>query len=341
MTPALRVIAPGLHTTIQDFGRPGYQRFGVPVSGALDPVAFVLANRLVGNADGTAGLEALYQGPTLAVETAAVRIAAANAAIEIQGDDTQLVPPFQSVTLPEGAQFRMRMDGATASALLAVEGGLALQPVLGSLSTYARAGLGGLEGRALREGDLLPLAKPAPSSQPDAHIPDAVLPRPTVIRILPGPQADLFDADAYRGFLANTYRISPSSDRMGMRLEGAAIRHAGAADIVSDGIAHGAVQVPGSGLPIILLADRQTTGGYPKIAVVISADLPGLGRLAPGAEIRFEEVTPEQAAAARVEARAAFEAMVNAIAPVGPRTPSEFDLLSENLVSGVVSADGC
>ena len=288
-----------------------------------------------------AGLEALYQGPILEVQAAAVRIAAANASIEIQGDNAGLIPPFQSVTLGEGAQFRVRMDGSSASALLAIEGGLALQPVLGSLSTYARAGLGGLEGRALREGDMLPLAKPAPATGPDTHIPNVDLPRPATIRTLPGPQADYFDAGAYSGFLANTYRVSQSSDRMGMRLEGAALNHAGASDIVSDGIAHGAVQVPGSGLPIILLADRQTTGGYPKIAVVISADLPGLGRLAPGAEIRFEEVTPEAADAARVAAAADFDKLVGAIAPVGPRPPSEFELLSENLVSGVVSADGC
>lgn len=341
MTPALRVDAPGLHTTVQDVGRKGFQHAGVPVSGALDPVALALTNRLVGNADQVAGLEILYQGPTFTIEADGVRMAAAGAKIDLLGEDKHSIPPFCSVSLGRGTQIRICVLPGTATATVAVEGGFALEPVLGSLSTYVRAGLGGYDGRALREGDCLPLVKSAPKQRGELHLRGAALPAPETIRVLPGPQVDYFDDATFASFLSATYQVSQASDRMGMRLEGHVLAHAKAPEIVSDGIAHGAVQVPGSGLPIILLADRQTTGGYPKIAVVISADLPALGRLAPGAKIRFESVTQEEALQARRSAQDDFKRMVRAIAPVGARLPSGSDLLTQNLVSGVVSAEEC
>ncbi len=341
MTSALRVDSPGLHTTIQDVGRKGFQHAGVPVSGALDPVALALTNRLVGNADDMAGLEVLYQGPTFSVEADGVRMAAAGAKIDLLGDDTSSIPPLCSVSVRRGTQVRISVLPGTATAMIAIEGGFAIEPVLGSLSTYIRAGLGGFDGRALREGDCLPLAKRVPQSRSELHLEGLALPKPEVIRILPGPQLDYFDEATFASFLSSTYQVSQASDRMGMRLEGHKLVHARAPEIVSDGIAHGAIQVPGSGLPIILLADRQTTGGYPKIAVVISADLPALGRLAPGAKIRFESVTQEEASRARRDAQNDFKRMVRAIGPIGARLPSESDLLTQNLVSGVVSAEEC
>lgn len=341
MTPALRVDAPGLHTTVQDVGRKGFQHAGVPVSGALDPVALALTNRLVGNVDEAAGLEVLYQGPTFTVEADGVRMAAAGAKIDVLDDDKRSIPPLHSVSVRRGTRIRISVLPGTATATVAVEGGFALEPVLGSLSTYVRAGLGGLEGRALREGDCLPLAKGVPEPRSELHLQGHALPTPETIRVLPGPQVDYFDEATFASFLSSTYQVSQASDRMGMRLEGQVLAHAKAPEIVSDGIAHGAVQVPGSGLPIILLADRQTTGGYPKIAVVIFADLPALGRMAPGAKIGFESVTQEEALQARRNAHNDFKRMVRAIAPVGARLPSERDLLTQNLVSGVVSAEEC
>lgn len=341
MTPALRVDSPGLHTTVQDVGRRGFQHAGVPVSGALDPVALALTNLLVGNADDMAGLEVLYQGPTFTIDADGVRIAAVGAKIDILGDDKHSIPPFCSVSVRRGTQVRISVLPGTATAMIAVEGGFAIKPVLGSLSTYVRAGLGGFDGRALREGDCLPLAKSAPQSRGELHVQRPALPTPEVIRVLPGPQVDYFDEATFASFLSSTYVVSQASDRMGMRLEGHKLVHAKAPEIVSDGIAHGAIQVPGSGLPIILLADRQTTGGYPKIAVVISADLPALGRLAPGAKVRFESVTGEEALQARRKAQDELKRMIREIGPVGARLPSESDLLTQNLVSGVVSAEEC
>lgn len=341
MTPALRVDVPGLHTTVQDVGRKGFQHAGVPVSGALDPVALALTNRLVGNADAVAGLEILYQGPTFTVEADGVRIAAAGAKIDFLGDDEHSIQPLCSASVRRGTQIRISVLPGTATATVAVEGGFALEPVLGSLSTYVRAGLGGFEGRALCEGDCLPLAKSTPEPRGELHLQGPALPIPETIRVLPGPQVDFFEEATFASFLSSTYLVSQASDRMGMRLEGHVLAHVKAPEIVSDGIAHGAVQVPGSGLPIILLADRQTTGGYPKIAVVISADLPALGRLAPGAKIRFESVTQEEALQARRSAQDDFKRIVRAIAPVGARLPSGSDLLTQNLVSGVVSAEEC
>lgn len=341
MTPALRVDAPGLHTTVQDVGRKGFQHAGVPVSGALDLVALALTNRLVGNADEVAGLEVLYHGPTFTIQADGVRMAAAGARIDLLGDDRRSIQPLCSVSVRRGTQIRISVLPGTATATVAVEGGFALEPVLGSLSTYVRAGLGGLDGRALCEGDCLPLAKSAPEPRGEQHLRGLALPVPETIRVLPGPQVDYFDEATFASFLSSTYQVSQASDRMGMRLEGHVLAHAKAPEIVSDGIAHGAIQVPGSGLPIVLLADRQTTGGYPKIAVVISADLPALGRLAPGAKIRFESVTQEEALQARRSAQDDFKRMARAITPVGARLPSGSDLLTQNLVSGVVSAEEC
>jgi biotin-dependent carboxylase-like uncharacterized protein len=338
MSGHLRVAAPGLATTVQDLGRRGYQRLGIPVSGALDPAALALANLAVGNAAGTAALECLYQGPTLLVAADEVRVAVAGPGgaldVEINGE-RQRVPSGQSVTLPHGATLRVVLLPPAISAVLAIAGGIAVPAVMGSRSTYARAKLGGFEGRALQAGDLLPLASVA-SAGPDQCI-DAKLLYPGTVRVMLGPQDDYFSAVAVAAFLSTPYTITAASDRMGHRLNGAKLGGSKGFNITSDSIAPGSIQVPGDGQPIILLADRQTTGGYPKIATVISVDIPALGRVGPGTVLRFSRVTVAEAEAC-ARAAAAEQASWRLI-PIGRGGIDEARLHDANLISGVVSGE--
>jgi biotin-dependent carboxylase-like uncharacterized protein len=343
MKPALRVIAPGLMTTLQDLGRRGHQSLGIPVSGALDPVALQAANLIVGNPAGMGALEIAYQGPTLQVQADSVRLAFAGAAAAIEavgeGAQTARVAMLQSVRLERGQTVRIGALTGSAVLYLAVEGGFDAAPMLGSQSTYMRAGLGGFEGRALRAGDLLPLRQASVEAREELMLPALDLAPPTSFRVVPGPQDDYFTQEGKRTLLESAYTVTPASDRMGMRLAGPPIAHARGYNIVSDGIAPGSIQVPGNGLPIVLLADRQTTGGYPKIATVIAADLPALGRLTPGAGVRFEAVGIETAEAAHRALRAELEGLRQRLVPA--RTSAGVDpgkLLGANLVSGMVDA---
>ena len=347
MTAELRVLAPGLMTTLQDLGRPGWQHLGVPVSGALDHVSLRAANLLVGNAVGVGALEIVYQGPTLCVEADSVRIAVTGgrAPIDILAADNgdgggRRLAPYESVRLQRGEVLKIGALAGSAIAYLAVEGGFDIAPVLGSQSTLIRAAIGGLEGRALRAGDALPLKQAAAAEREEVMLPPLDLTPPRRVRVVLGPQDDYFTPAGLRALLQSTYAVSQASDRMGMRLEGPRLEHSAKGyNIVSDGTAHGSIQVPGNGLPIILLADRQTTGGYPKIAAVISADIPALGRLTPGARIAFEAVDIETAEAAARQLAADIAAMAAGLAPA--RREPLIDvrrLMGENLVSGVVSA---
>jgi biotin-dependent carboxylase-like uncharacterized protein len=350
MKPAFRVVAPGLMTTLQDLGRHGYQHLGIPVSGALDAVALRAANAIVGNPPGMGALEIPYQGPTLAVEADSARVAytGGTAAIEVLDDAAAAggtrLPPLQSVRLRKGQVLRIgALTAGSVVGYLAVEGGFDAAPVLGSQSTYARAGLGGFDGRALRAGDRLPLRRSEAQEREERRLPSLDLAAPARVRVVLGPQDDCFTDRGKRTLLEAAFTVSSASDRMGMRLDGPALEHAGSYNIVSDGIAPGSIQVPGNGLPIVLLADRQTTGGYPKIATVIAADLPALGRLAPGARIAFEAVSIETAEAAHRRLAALLAALPGQVVAV--RAASVIDdaaLLATNLVSGVVSAhDPC
>jgi biotin-dependent carboxylase-like uncharacterized protein len=347
MTAALRVLVPGLMTTLQDLGRPGFQHLGVPVSGALDHVSLRAANLLVGNAAGVGALEIAYQGPTLRVEADSVRIAVAGgrAPIDIlpadsDGSAGRRLAAYESARLLRGEGLRIGALADSAVAYLAVEGGFDIAPVLGSQSTLIRAAIGGLEGRALRAGDVLPLKQRAADEREEVTLPPIDLSLRGRVRVVLGPQDDHFTPAGLRTLLESTYTVSQASDRMGMRLEGPPLEHSSKGyNIVSDGTAHGAIQVPGNGLPIILLADRQTTGGYPKIAAVISATIPALGRLTPGAKITFEAVDIEAAEIAARQLAADIAAMAARITPV--RRDAAIDatrLMGENLVSGVVNA---
>jgi biotin-dependent carboxylase-like uncharacterized protein len=229
-----------------------------------------------------------------------------------------------------------------AVAYIAVEGGFDIAPVLGSQSTLIRAAIGGFEGRALRAGDVLPLKQGAAVERDEVMLPPIDPSLRGRIRIVLGPQEGHFTHAGLRTLLESTYTVSRASDRMGMRLDGPPLEHSSKGyNIVSDGTAHGSIQVPGNGLPIILLADRQTTGGYPKIATVISADTPTLGRLTPGARIAFEAVDISAAESAARQLAADIDAIAARIAPVrGDAAIDAAKLMGANLVSGVVSARG-
>ncbi len=294
----LEVIAPGLHTTVQDPGRIGFQDIGLPASGPLDRVSFRLANALVGNPGNTPALEILLQGPTLKVAAESVRVALAGTAaeIEVRSGTPRRISAGESVTLVRDDVFRVGVLNDSVCAYLAIEGGPEVAPVLGSASTYPRGGIGGLNGRRFQRGDVLPLKLGQAAARTErrlANASDLGLDQP--IRVILGPQADYFTDEALRTFLSSEYTVSPQSDRMGFRLEGPALAHAKGYNIVSDGTVTGSVQVPGSGKPIVLMVDNQTTGGYPKIATVISADVPVIGRRKPGRAIRFAAVEVKMA----------------------------------------------
>lgn len=346
MSPALRVLSPGLLTTVQDLGRTGYQHLGIPVSGALDPVSLRAANVLVGNSPNTAALEVAYVGPTFAIDADTVRMAfvGAKAAIEILPDETAsagtLIETMESIYLKRGNLVRIGALVDATTLYVAVEGGFDIAPVLGSASTYLRGGLGGWKGRALVAGDRLPLSQNTAAEHDEVRFDALDLSLPERIRVIAGPQSDYFSDAALERFFSGEYTVGAGSDRMGMRLEGPTIDHARGFNITSDAIAPGSIQIPGDGKPIVLLADRQTTGGYPKIATVISADLPAFGRLRLGSRINFEPVTIEAAVAARRQLFAELESLSEKVVPLtfSPAI-SASRLFDANLISGFVDAD--
>ncbi|HKK35901.1 MAG TPA: biotin-dependent carboxyltransferase family protein [Paracoccaceae bacterium] len=340
MTAVLAIREPGPATTVQDAGRPGLQRFGVPPSGALDRESLALANALVGNPPDVAALEARYAGPDLTVEGGPALIALAGPAaglrVTLPGETPREVPPAASVRVPAGTRVTVRPGREGCTWYLAVGGGFALAPALGALATYARAGLGGFEGRPLRAGDRVPLRGDAGAPE-RAVTPPPPPASPHPIRVVLGPQQDAFTDAALALFLATEWQVGQAADRMGVRLEGPELTHVRGHDIVSDGIFTGSIQVPGTRRPILLLADRQTTGGYPKIATAISADLPRLGQARVGDRIRFEAVTAAEAVQAARRAARSLEARLAAVAAARSGPPDAARLLSENLISGVVS----
>lgn len=339
MAEQLLVQEPGLHTTVQDLGRYGYQDQGVPVAGALDPVGLRLANALVGNRGDMAGLEISYRGPRLLVEACCARVAVCGD-VNLSLTDAAGTRPLaanRSWRLKAGDVLSIGAVRGAATAYLAVAGGFALAPVLGSLSTYVRAGLGPLGGRALAAGMVLPLVGGGGEEG------DRGLARPFAydegpIRVVPGPQDDAFTPAALAGLQANPYQVGAQADRMGLRLDGPALAHRGGADIVSDGLVSGCIQVPGNGAPIILLADHQTAGGYAKIATVISADLPRLGRVMPGTMLRFLVVSVAEAEQARRALEARIARAVATMVSLSDRGIDVAALYVAELISGVVDA---
>ena len=298
---ALEVLEGGMLTTVQDLGRYGYQRYGVPVAGAMDPFALQVANALVGNSLDEAGLEITILGPTLrATESCLIAVTGADMSFRV---NERPLPLWMAIFVRRGwiIEFGSRKTGCRA--YLAVAGGIDVPPIMGSKSTYLRGGFGGFQGRALRGGDLIPAGQTA------FHLPSLAgkeLPPGRIrgysdtpeVHVVLGPQDDYFTEEGITTFLSSEYEVTPTSDRMGYRLQGPEIARKGRADIISDGIVLGAVQVPADRRPIVLMADRQTTGGYPKIATVISADVSLLAQCMPGAStVTFKAITVEEAQA--------------------------------------------
>jgi len=300
VTRALVVVRPGLLTTVQDLGRWGHQAAGVPVAGAMDTYSLRLANSLVGNLDGAASLEVTLLGPSLRAEAPLV-VAVAGAVFDLTVDDRP-VPHGAALDLAAGSVLRFGERRAGTRAYLAVAGGVATPVVLGSRSTHLVSRLGGLEGRALLTGDVVPVgavAIPPVRRTTRAPLPVAQTSGERRLRVLLGPQDDWFTTSSLDALLGAAFTVSPRSDRMGFRLDGPALLTRRPEELVSEPVAFGALQVPPGGAPILLMADRQTAGGYPKIATVITADLPLAGQLAPGDAVRF-------AACTRAEARGAL-----------------------------------
>ncbi|MEO8257095.1 MAG: biotin-dependent carboxyltransferase family protein [Acidobacteriota bacterium] len=310
----LLVIKPGLLTTVQDRGRWGFQSRGVSVAGPMDAYSHRLVNALVGNGDDAATLEVTAVGPLLEFDDE--RLIAVSGA-EFDADlDGRRVAPDQPCAAGPGSRLAFGSRRRGTRAYVAVAGGIAVAPVFGSRATHVGSRLGGFDGRPLRTGDRLPLGlkwerTPFQGSGPRTLLRQA---RPVphghaVVRVLVGPQADYFTGEALAALQASPYSIGQSSDRMGFRLEGTRLGHLRGADIISDATPMGAIQVPASGLPILLMADRQTTGGYPKIATVITADLGLAGQLGPGDTLSFAVCSPGEALAALIAQERALMAI--------------------------------
>lgn len=288
---ALTVLRPGMLTTVQDLGRWGWQGSGVPVAGPMDSYSHRLANRLVGNQENAAALEITLIGPELEADEDALCVAAgARFDVTVGARPVDPCHPFV-VAAGERVRFTTRHSGARAS--LAVRGGFDLPAIFGGRAMSVTARMGPFGGRPLQPGDVLPVGNasggealrsraPRPLTMPEGG---------ARLRVLRGPHDALFAAEAMAKLTTSRFVVTPESNRMGYRLQGPSLLLATAGDMLSDATPIGSLQVPASGQPILLMADRQTTGGYPKIATVITADLPIAGQLAPGDWIEFAECT--------------------------------------------------
>ena len=340
----LRVVASGARTLVQDLGFRGGRGQGVPASGVMDRPALELVNALLGNPAGTEALEAVLTAPVLRAEGGPVRVALGGsfgAVVRAPDGGERRVAPWTATTLAEGDLLVPDAPARGAYGLIAVAGGFDLPRVLGSRATLLAAGFGGLDGRALVAGDRLAVAGGPPVEGPDRRV---TVPPPVSggpLRCVPGPQAEWFGAEGLAVLTGTDWTVGRETDRMGMRLDGPAIPFAPgrSADILSDGIVPGAVQVPGSGRPIVLLADAQTTGGYAKIATVIGADLPRLAALASGDRLRLATVSVAEAEAAWHAARRALAAAIGSIRDIAGGPPPPERLFSQNLIGGMIDMD--
>ncbi|PZO02232.1 MAG: urea amidolyase [Hyphomicrobiales bacterium] len=338
MTAALSLRSVGPGVTVQDGGRHGFLRYGVTGAGPMDPFAHAVANRALGNPTDCAAVEVSLGGIDVTVEGGPVTVAIAGGDFQVTIDG-QTLPAAVAARLEPGASLRVRAGPSGVWSYLAVAGGLDLPQVLGSSATHARTGMGGLDGRMLQAGDRLPVGM-AMSEIATGRIVAPLLERPAEsIRVLLGPQDDYFAPDQIAAFLAGPWTISMRGDRMACFLEGPRLSHKLGFNIPSDGVAMGAIQVPGEGLPIVLMADRQSTGGYPKIATVIGVDLGRLAQARPGTTIAFRAVSHTEAVRARAEEQSFLSSGI-AIEPLTRSVFSSEFLLGLNLVDGWIDAQG-
>lgn len=360
MKPAILLVrSPGFFAAVQDLGRAGWRRQGVPRAGVLDPALLRIANRLAGEDEAAPAIEFFAAGPVLEAVEGPVRLAWAgdlDAEWHRAGGASRRLEGWRSLTLQPGDVLSLGAPRRSRCGVVAVAG-LRIDRVLGSAATYAPAGLGGIAGRALQAGDRLPLHGPAAASAASSAGPNGWRglerrvrpPHPTgaqppagpeaPIAAVPGPQDDHFMPAALQAFFGSEYTVTAESDRMGLRLAGPALAHLAPdrAEIVSDATVPGSVQVPGNGAPIVLLADGQTAGGYPKIATIASADLPRLAIAPPGTRVRFSAVdvaTAEDRARAH---EAALQRLFAAIEPVPASEDLDLQALQAgNLISGMI-----
>lgn len=334
---ALLIGSCGPATSIQDRGRFGWQRYGLASSGAADPLALAAANLLVGNPPDMAGIELALIGLTLQAVGGSARLALAGAPMQIAVEGKP-VATHTSFLLEAGRTLRIGPATAGVYAILSVEGGLDIAPELGSRSLHARAAVGGLKGRPLGTGSEVPLLCACPAAKGESQLEPLPLYPDRPLRVVLGPQDDYFTPEALQTFLNSEYAVTAQADRMGYRLAGPALSHTKGFNIVSDGIVCGSVQVPGSGEPIIMLVDRQTTGGYPKIATVISQDLRVLAQRRPGDRIRFKAVTVEEAQATSRTWASETDILSKQLRPAGSGLPDSGELLAMNVAGAALSA---
>jgi biotin-dependent carboxylase-like uncharacterized protein len=338
MSGALEVVAAGPGSTLQDRGRFGHQRFGVSTAGAADLLLLAASNALVGNDVYEGAIEFTLVGDTYEVAAESCRIAVVGESYLTIDGEPHL--SWTSHRLTRGQRFRVGALASGARGYLAVAGGFDAAPVLGSVSTHLRSGLGGFSGRRLAPGDRLLLKLAEAPQEPERTLdPRRILARSNVLRVVLGPQQSHFTEAGLATFLESEFTVTAEADRMGYRLDGPAVEHVDGFNIISDGIPLGAIQVPGTGRPIVLLADRQTTGGYPKIACLIAPDVAALSQLRPGAKLRFQAVSVEEGTDAH---RAFAELIGNLPALVETAIPGGIldseRLLSLNLIDGMVLA---
>jgi antagonist of KipI len=319
----IRVLRPGLLMTVQDLGRHGHQHVGLCPGGAMDPISLMLANALVGNEPGAAALEITVLGPDLEFkrETLVALVGA-----EFEAD----IPLNRPVLVERNSHVSISRAARGARGYLAVAGGIAVAEVLGSRSTYLPGAFGGLEGRVLKRGDMLPLAENAEQlsreryeqlknkrgasvrwSVPFFTVPDR---EPIVLHAIDGEHFADFDANMQRVFYDTVWRVAPDSNRMGYRLAGPVLERGNKEEVLSGPTTLGTVQVPANGVPIALMADHQTTGGYPRIAEIASADVPRLAQIAPGGTVHFARCALDMAAELRNDVRTRLQGVLRGIA---------------------------
>jgi 5-oxoprolinase (ATP-hydrolysing) subunit C len=335
----LRVISAGPGTTLQDAGRHGFLRYGITAAGPMDPLAHATANLALGNPPGSTAIEVSIGGIELTVESSPITIAVAGGDFAISLDDRLLPSGAMVATLEPGAVLKIRAGQSGAWCYVAVAGEFMLPQILGSHATHVRTGVGGIDGRAIQADDRLPLEPAARALLPLARMVAPWLDRsPGIVRVILGPQDDFFDRRQIEVFRDGPWTVSSRADRMAFYLDGPTLTHARGYNIVSDGIATGAIQVPGNGRPIVLMADRQSTGGYPKIATVIGPDLGRMAQARAGTSFRFEIVSVEEAVAERRAEAASLAQGVGLEPLVRDEFSAEF-LLGLNLVDGFVAGD--
>ncbi|MEC5423278.1 biotin-dependent carboxyltransferase family protein [Virgibacillus sp. C22-A2] len=292
------IIKPGVFTTVQDLGRNGYQKYGLAVSGSADHHAHRMANILVGNPESAAVLEVTLMGLKMMVhKPTVIAVTGGDLNFTINNTDSSM---WSAVRVDKGDIINFTGCRSGCRAYVSVVGGITVPEVLGSRSTDTIGKIGGVEGRALKRGDMIPFEEQSIHHFQGIRrsLPHHLIPKYTSdvrVRVLLGPQEEAFEEDSITTFFSSSYQVTKDTNRMGCRLEGNEIKHKSGADIVSEGIFFGAIQVPKNGQPIIFLVGRQSIGGYTKIGGVITSDLPKLAQVKPGDRITFERVTIEEA----------------------------------------------